>query len=58
LTPTATGAIFDLPWIQKCDLLTRWRLVVRIGGEWKIIDSQNTDIIEGVLAPPQQSQRN
>lgn len=33
-------------------------LIVRIDGEWKIIDSQNTDIIEGVLAPPQQSQRN
>jgi len=33
-------------------------LVVRIDGKWKIIDSQNTDIVEGVLAPPQQGQRN
>lgn len=30
-------------------------LVVRTSGKWKIIDSQNTDIIEGVLTPPQQS---
>lgn len=28
-------------------------LVVQSDGEWKIVDSQNTDIIEGVLAPPQ-----
>ena len=33
-------------------------IIVRIDDEWKIIDSQNTDIIEGGLAPPQQSQRN
>ncbi|MBI5192822.1 MAG: SgcJ/EcaC family oxidoreductase [Nitrospirae bacterium] len=29
-------------------------LVVRKDDNWEIIDSQNTDIIEGVLAPPQQ----
>lgn len=28
-------------------------LVQRRGGAWKIVDAQNTDIIEGVLAPPQ-----
>lgn len=28
-------------------------LLVRIADKWKIIDAQNTDIIEGVLAPPQ-----
>lgn len=33
-------------------------LVVRTSGKWEIIDSQNTDIIEDVLAPQQQSQRN
>lgn len=32
-------------------------LVTRIEDYWKIIDSQNTDIIEGVLAPPQQDTR-
>lgn len=32
-------------------------LVTRRNGGWEIIDSQNTDIIEGVLAPVQQSQR-
>jgi uncharacterized protein (TIGR02246 family) len=30
-------------------------LVVRSDGRWQIIDSQNTDVIEGVLAPPQQA---
>jgi uncharacterized protein (TIGR02246 family) len=29
-------------------------LLVRTDAGWKIVDSQNTDIIEGVLAPPQQ----
>lgn len=28
-------------------------LIMHIDGEWKIVDSQNTDIAEGVLAPPQ-----
>jgi len=28
-------------------------LLQRRGGAWKILDAQNTDIIEGVLAPPQ-----
>jgi len=32
-------------------------LVVGIDGKWRIIDSQNTDVIEGVLAPPQQGKR-
>ncbi|MGA9851312.1 MAG: SgcJ/EcaC family oxidoreductase [Gammaproteobacteria bacterium] len=28
-------------------------LVVRADSEWKILDAQNTDIMEGMLAPPQ-----
>ncbi len=33
-------------------------LLARTNGIWKIIDAQNTDIIEGVLAPPQHGKRN
>ncbi len=28
-------------------------VMMREGAEWKIVDAQNTDIVEGVLAPPQ-----
>lgn len=28
-------------------------LLARSDGRWRIVDSQNTDIVEGVLAPPQ-----
>jgi uncharacterized protein (TIGR02246 family) len=30
-------------------------LIVPHDGQWTIIDSQNTDIVEGVLAPPQEA---
>lgn len=28
-------------------------VISRAGGKWQIVDSQNTDIVEGVLSPPQ-----
>jgi hypothetical protein len=27
----------------------------KVGGAWRIIDSQNTDVVEGVLSRPQQA---